>query len=194
MKSIFTFILLLLTISASAQKKKTYFPAWTFQQKNANIYGLSVGLWNFAENPKRTTSNGLRLSLIGEGILVAWMPASPIPANDSAFLESKKEPYSERINGLNISGTGTAGAYDINGISIGVVGHAVKRVNGISVSTLNFALQHNGIQLGIFVNESYKMRGIQLGAFNKSSRTKGIQIGFWNVNEKRKLPLINWNF
>ena len=194
MKSTLTTLLLFLTVFASAQKKKIYFPAWTFQQNNTNIYGLSVGLWNFAEQPKRTTTNGLRLSLIGEGILVAWMPASPTPANDSLFRIQKAEPYSERINGINISGTGTAGAYDINGISLGLIGHAVKRVNGISVSALNFALQHNGIQLGVFVNESYKMRGIQIGVFNKSRSTKGIQIGFWNVNEKRKLPLVNWNF
>ena len=38
------------------------------------------------------------------------------------------------------------------------------------------------------------MRGLQIGVVNKSKNLRGIQIGIWNVNQKRRLPLINWNF
>jgi hypothetical protein len=37
------------------------------------------------------------------------------------------------------------------------------------------------------------MRGLQIGIFNASKHTKGVQLGIWNKNEKRKLPIINWN-
>lgn len=190
--------LLLMALATStqveAQKRKVYIPAWTFQQMNTTIDGLSVGLWNFSDTIKRTTTNGIRFSLIGEGILAAFVPHSPIVENDSALDAIRAESPSERINGINISGTGIAGDYHLNGVSIGLIGHFTVKTNGLSASALNFSEIHNGIQFAIFLNECYRMRGIQIGAVNKSKRTKGIQIGLWNVNERRKLPLINWNF
>lgn len=39
-----------------------------------------------------------------------------------------------------------------------------------------------------------EFKGLQIGIRNKSDNMKGIQIGLWNVNGKRKLPIINWNF
>ncbi len=38
------------------------------------------------------------------------------------------------------------------------------------------------------------MKGLQIGVVNKAKRLRGIQLGIWNINERRKLPLINWNF
>lgn len=99
----------------------------------------------------------------------------------------------EVINGINISGSGIGGDYVINGISVGFVGHLTRQVNGISASVINFSQIHNGIQIAVY-NECYKMHGIQIGLENHSKHTRGIQLGFWNVNERRKLPLINWNF
>jgi hypothetical protein len=194
MKPILTCLLLSLVIVSFGQKKKTYLPVWTFHQDSVNIYGLSVGLWDFAERTKHTTSDGVRIALVGEGILVAFAPSDPIPDNDSMYRAFKADTASERINGINISVTGSSGTYEINGISLGVIGHFTKRVNGISASLLNYSNQHNGIQIGVFVNECYKMRGLQIGVVNKSRKTKGVQLGLWNINEKRKLPLINWNF
>jgi hypothetical protein len=51
-----------------------------------------------------------------------------------------------------------------------------------------------GVSVAPFANFGKKCRGLQIGAFNKCDDFKGIQIGWWNENEKRKLPLINWNF
>ena len=194
MKSIITSFLLILTTQVGAQKKKVYLPAWTFQQRNAAIYGLSFGLWNFSDSIRNTATNGIRFSLIGEGILVGFVPESPVFDNDSSLTEMEKDVPTEVINGINISGTGIAGTYLVNGISIGLVGHLTRKTNGLSASTLNFSQIHNGIQFSIFVNECYRMNGMQIGILNKSRQTRGIQIGLWNVNERRKLPLINWNF
>ncbi|MFB6455821.1 LA_2272 family surface repeat-containing protein [Chitinophaga sp. Hz27] len=194
MKIIISVLLVFFSVAAVAQKQRVYFPAWTFQQNNTTIYGLSVGLWNFADGPKRTNSNGLRLSLVGEGILVPFVPSDPIIDSDSELIVIKNDTAIETVNGINISGTGIAGDYIINGISLGFVGHLTTKTNGISIAAFNFTQIHNGLQLAIFMNQCYQMRGIQIGITNKSKKTRGIQIGLWNCNERRKLPLINWNF
>ncbi|MNY11774.1 hypothetical protein D3C86_1448220 [compost metagenome] len=195
MRITLTVFLVSLTLLVHGQQKKTYFPAWTFQQKNINIYGVSAGLWNFTNDPQNTSSNGLRFSLIGEGIVVALAPRSPIAESDNLFQSIIDEPISERVNGISLPGTGNAGSYEINGVAIGLVGHLHNSVNGISVAAMiNAAQRHNGIQTTLFTNQCYQMNGIQVGIFNTSKKTRGFQIGLWNVNERRKLPLINWNF
>jgi len=193
MKYLTTALLLLLTLHVGAQKRKVIFPIWTFQQMNTTICGVSVGLWNFSDTTRNTHTNGIRLSLIGEGIFAPFVPRSPLAENDSELVAMKKTSPTEIINGISISGTGSAGDYIINGISVGLIGHLTRQVNGISASAINFAQIHNGIQIAVY-NECYKMHGIQIGFENHSKHTRGIQLGFWNVNERRKLPLINWNF
>lgn len=194
----FRVLLLLLCIcfmssDAAAQKKKFYFPAWTFHQKNAVILGLSGGLWTSMDSARRTTTIGLRAEVPGAGLLAAFVPSSPVSETDSAFQEFKKRPVSETVWGVNVSLTGTICNCTMNGISLGTVAQVQGRVNGISFSAISFAEVHNGIQLAVF-NQTYKMNGIQIGFVNNSSRTRGIQIGLWNKNEKRSLPIINWNF
>ena len=167
---------------------------WTYHQRNINIHGVSIGAFSVRDKPRNTNTNGLKLELVGVGLLIPLIPESPVAQSDSVFMKYQHEPISERINGISLSATGTACDCFANGISVGLVGQIQYKVNGISVSGFgNFAQIHNGIQIS-FSNESYKMSGLQIGAFNKSHRTKGIQIGFWNINEKRKLPIINWSF
>ena len=43
-------------------------------------------------------------------------------------------------------------------------------------------------------NRAMIAKGVQIALFNKSSDMRGIQIGLWNMNGKRSLPLINWQF
>ncbi|HMI79741.1 MAG TPA: hypothetical protein VK484_13170 [Ferruginibacter sp.] len=87
---LFSFFLL----SAFSQKRKTYLPVWTIHQKNINIYGLSMGLWNFTED-RNTVSNGIRIALIGEGILAPFAPSGPSMMEDSFFQKINKESFSE---------------------------------------------------------------------------------------------------
>ena len=216
------FLTIIFSITATitfSQKRKTHFPVWVFQQKNVIIDGVSFGLWNFSSWQRNTTTNGIRLSLIGEGILAPFLSKNPVPENDSSYKNFKDTLkigtssgdtlFSERINGINLSGTGSMGSYAVNGITAGLIGQINGKINGISVAAvLNFAPFHNGIQGALFLNyciemngiqcaamnDTYKMNGLQIGLFNKSKRTRGIQIGLWNVNEHRKFPLINWSF
>lgn len=194
MKYCLAFLFCFITILAQGQKKKFYFPAWTFHQKNAAIVGISAGLASVNSlEPMRTNTFGLRLEVPGAGILMGFIPQSPLAETDSAFREVEKEPLSEKVYGVNLSALGTVCKCAVNGISVGTIGQMQYQVNGISFSAISFAQVHNGLQLGVF-NYTYKMNGIQIGFVNTSMRTRGIQIGLLNKNEKRRLPLINWNF
>jgi hypothetical protein len=208
--SILTIIFILLTISSYGQvvKRKNYFPIWTFHKDSINIHGISVGLWTFNTEPKFTNTNGIKLELIGLGILIPSIKESPIVETDSAFIKLKQEHLSERINGLNLSALGSICHCLTNGLAAGFMNQIHFQVNGISTSPfMNFTQKHNGVmiaysngayymnglQVGV-ANNGYKTKGLQIGLFNKSKKLKGLQIGLWNVNQKRKLPLINWSF
>ncbi|MCG2612926.1 hypothetical protein LZZ85_01500 [Terrimonas sp. NA20] len=179
--------------TVAAQKKKFYFPGWTYHKRNAVILGVSGGLWSSMDSARKTTSIGLKLEAPGVGLLAAFVPSSPVSETDSAFQVFKKKVVSEKVYGLSVSLTGTACNCTVNGVSVGGIAQIQGRVNGISFSPISFTEVHNGIQLSIF-SQTYKMNGIQIGFMNKSSRTRGIQLGLWNRNEKRSLPILNWNF
>lgn len=193
MKLISTLCCILVTSQVYAQQKKNYFPVWTYQQSNTNIHGVSGGLFPM-EPARNTTTNGIRLELIGGGIVAPLVPASPVAEDDSSFRETEQRIRTlERLNGISLS-AGGAMACSINGVAINGIGQVAPRVNGLSVALMvNFADLHNGIQIGT-INMAYKMNGIQIGFRNRSKRTRGLQIGLWNENEKRNLPLLNWNF
>lgn len=224
-KIILTIFFSTLTISSYGQvdKRKNYIPIWTFHQDSINIHGISIGLWSYNGEPRLTNTNGIKIELIGVGIGIPLMPRSPIVETDSSFIKLKQEPLSERINGLNLSASGSVCHCLTNGLTAGFIGQIHFQVNGMSTSLfMNFTQRHNGVMTSLFndayymnglqvgfINNGYKTKGLQMGILgniademngvqisliNKSEKLKGIQIGLWNVNQKRKLPLINWNF
>jgi hypothetical protein len=71
---------------------------------------------------------------------------------------------------------------------------AGTEVNGLSFNLLwSIYQESNGIVIAL-VNHVNTGRGLQVGLINKANNFRGIQIGLWNRNDKRSLPLINWNF
>ena len=99
----------------------------------------------------------------------------------------------EKSNGI-IVGIGNT-VFISNGISIGLSGANAVIANGIQiggmVNEVNFL---RGLQIG-FSNQIFENgQGLQIGVFNKSKNFKGIQLGLWNTNDKRSLPILNWNF
>lgn len=209
MKYIFFFIIILLTLKSFSQEiqRKNHFLFWTYHQKNANTQGISLGLGSFKESMNNYT-NGLKIELIGMGILLPLIPKSPIADSETEYENLMKTPISERINGIVVSGAGTVCDCTTNGINIGLIGHTNRKLNGISIAlVINIAQKNNGIQVSAFnesfymnglqvglTNYSYNTNGLQIGLMNTSKKLKGIQIGLWNANQKRKFPLINWNF
>ena len=229
-------VLFLLAFCSSAYsqdkpKRKHYFPIWTYHQDNITINGISLGLYTDFMKNSQTNTNGIKLELIGTGFIMSLMVASPsFELSSSEIISTKNDKYkktdfSERINGIYLSGTGSFCNCLVNGISLGFLGQSNIQVNGFSASLMvNYAEVHNGMQSAFFTNDSFIMKGvqvagiqnhlyignglqlafinnaviefkgIQIGVFNRSSNLRGIQIGLWNVNQKRKMPIINWNF
>lgn len=197
---------------AQQEERRDRFPVGIFHKKNQNINGLSIGLYSgmndFAGEYRNIQTNGIRLEAVGLGLLVPLLPNSPIAETDNEYHGAMAQPVSERINGFNLSPAGTVCDCQTNGVSAGFIGQINRGVSGVSISMLmNFSERNNGVQMAMF-NESYAMnglqiglsntgyraRGIQIGLVNHSKNLKGIQLGLWNVNQKRKMPFINWNF
>ena len=206
-----TLICLLFSFQCHGQEieKNNYFPLWTFHDDSVNIHGISLGLWTINGSPKFTNTNGVKYELIGLGLFIPLMGSSPIVSSDSAFIMLSADPLSEIINGLNLSSSGTAchcltngisaGAiaqinFQVNGISASIIANLNQKHNGMMVAMANETYTMNGLQIGLIGNNSNLLNGLQVGLFNKTKHLKGIQIGLWNVNQKRKLPLVNWNF
>jgi len=179
-------LLLSLTICYYGQvfKRKNYFPVWTFHQDSINIHGISLGLWSINSEPRYTNTNGIKLELIGIGIIIPLIPRSPIVETDSEFINLKQEPLSERINGLYLSTSGPVCHCITNGLTAGLIGQIHFQVNGISVTMYeNFVQKHNGIMIAMF-NDAYYMNGLQIGLGNNAYKTKGVQIGLIGNNAK----------
>lgn len=69
-----TLLFLILTISSYGQvdKRKNYFPIWTYHQKNINIHGISLGIGTVRAEPRYTNTNGIKIELIGSGIAIPY--------------------------------------------------------------------------------------------------------------------------
>jgi hypothetical protein len=209
-------IIFLISIKTFSQdfNEKTKYLFGTFHTQNTTINGVSFGAFPQFNNKQRfVRTNGIRLEIPGIG-LIGFM------ANGSLI---RKEETDEIVNGLNIS-SGTMGNVSFNGITFALVTQSGTENNGLAIAglwngmdksngiqiagLLNEATFSNGIQFAISNSTEYmkglqiggvnyaneKMVGLQIGIWNKSRNTKGIQLGLWNINEKRKLPIINWNF
>lgn len=101
-----------------------------------------------------------------------------------------------RNNGIQIAGGGTRATYS-NGIIISGLITEVHKGRGVQIGGFNQYVDFRGLQVGVFNDVEMKaedFRGLQIGIYNNAKKLKGIQIGLINRNEKRILPLINWNF
>ncbi|ERJ59870.1 LA_2272 family surface repeat-containing protein [Sphingobacterium paucimobilis] len=177
----------------------------TFHTSNTEYNGLSFGFGSTMADSRNVKTNGVRLEVPGIGI-ISFMGNGFPNATEPFDLSDFK--YSEVINGVNLS-TGSWCDCNYNGWTIAAVGQYGKLGKGLSLAGgWNIIDKQNGVQLSIIANSSYYMSGVQISAFNfihsgtglqigllnRSRNFKGMQLGLWNVNQKRSLPIINWNF
>ncbi len=213
-------ILLCMGFAGNAQEYKNVFPVGTYHIPNTTINGVSVGFLTIPGDHSGNT-NGLKIELVGSGLALMATPYSPVSESAQEYKEVMDRSFFTN-NGLVLSFSGSICDCVTNGISLGMVGHLNREVNGISgAGIFNYAEKHNGIQLCIFVsgayqtaglqsaitntaiisdgiqlginNKSKQHKGLQLGLINRAKKHSGLQLGLWNVNEKRTLPFINWN-
>lgn len=187
----------------SIQKHGNGYVFWFLPSRKDNIYGVAVGIFgseiicNTPINVKRT--HGINIQMIGQGLF--------IPLNTKAFgyknlfgsdkaravVFKDSTNYRAVNNGILLSGFGTMTDVS-NGIVLSGWFSLGKQANGLILNALaNKYTVMNGIGISVG-NESYEANGIQIGLVNRTRKLRGFQFGLWNVNGKRKLPLINWCF
>lgn len=202
-------ILLLLLFFYNSNGQSNIYPQkrniGTFHTSNTEINGFSFGFISTMADERNVKTNGLRLEIPGVGF-VSFM-GNGFPNAEKPF-DLKNYTFSEVMNGLNIS-TGSWCNCNFNGLTIAIVGQYGKLGNGLSLAGgWNIIDKQNGLQISGLANSSFYMNGVQIAPFNyahdgkgvqiglsnKAINFRGVQIGLWNKNQKRSLPLINWNF
>lgn len=222
MKKCITGIYLLIVTVCNSQNKVKY-PVWSFHDDSTTICGISAGLnMNGAKEVTVHGVNLEVLGLGGISFMLPRVPnaldsmeyakAMGLPAQvqvNGVNVSPFGTLFSCDVNGIN---AGFVGTYisKMNGLSITAMQGFSDRVNGVQVvGCINVVSQLNGAQLCIYFNVSNiesnglqlaaanfakRHNGVQIGAFNKAADLRGFQFGIWNVNGRRKLPLVNWQF
>jgi len=170
-------------------------------KKTKNVNGILLKYYDEIDaeiSPKKV--NGLGLGMNGLGIFFPFLMLVNVGSiNHWGFSDLQMDKLPEKMNkisGVQISIINMEPTVT-NGLEFNVSSNigAPSVINGVSVSPLyNFHHTSNGLVISSLANISEKCRGFQIALFNSCNDAKGLQIGFWNINQKRKLPLINWNF
>lgn len=103
--------------------------------------------------------------------------------------------YSRKNYGIAVAGVSNQ-IENANGLIIAPGGNGVYEGNGLMIAGIwgNGAMRFNGLQISAENEIFQKGSGVQIGLWNKAKSFKGVQIGLWNRNDKRSLPIINWQF
>ncbi len=170
-------------------------PIWFSGSDSTDIAGLALHLANGLGSDKHVRTYGISCE-IGLGFWGMIGLHGDEMNDDTSKGRVFSPPIEHQVNGINLSGFGSIGGQEVRGINM-TLGTTllVRRIDGLSASGLfNMVYEMNGLSLAPLGNESRRMRGVQIGLQNYSRNTRGVQIGLWNRNERRGLPLINWNF
>lgn len=166
-----------------------------------NIYGLAIGIIGseaICNKYYTKKSHGINIQLLGQGFFSPFYIFNDklnfINADYDTFIYGDSTAIKRvKHNGLVFASLGTF-SEEINGISISPWMSINNIMNGISMNVLANSIHTlNGLTLGLY-NVTYRTNGVQIGLINRTKHLKGFQFGLWNVNSKRKLPLLNWSF
>lgn len=216
-------VLLLSGWSLTAQRPtKHRAPIWYAPARNTATYGVSLGPVHFWSEDALFAIHGVGIEL-GMGVLLPLATGyslSELLPEEVVAMDTT--PALKRLNGINLSATGSVGVEQINGLSFNGLGTSVGRlrgfqaslilsmgreINGISAAfAVNDAYRVNGAQIALIennsavhnglqlsiFNQSKKMRGLQIGIYNQCTELHGLQIGIWNKVKGRGFLLFHW--
>ena len=176
---------------------------WFTPNDVEKINGLAIGL--YPENTKNyqfherdsLVINGLNLTINPWAIFSLLNPrfTGPFPDSIELYNELIVKDWSTEINGLNFSLVNTTGGIRLNGFSLSSLITITDETRGFQISGLsNFSYILKGVSISMLYNRAMIAKGIQIGLYNKSKDMRGIQLGLVNINGKRTLPFINWQF
>jgi hypothetical protein len=207
---IFLFLLLFLFASTSicaqtspdSLPKRNGYALWLIPSARDNIYGIAIGLFGseiICNRLNTKKSHGINLQLIGQGLFIPLNKKAfgyqNLFSTDTSWMVVYKDSshYKAIHNGLLITTFGSMTDVS-NGIVLSAWFSLGTKANGLIVNALaNKYTQLNGVAISLS-NQSYAAKGIQIGLINRTRKLHGFQFGLWNVNDRRKLPIINWNF
>jgi len=183
-------------LAAQEGRWRVRFPVWTFHQDSVIIYGLALGVIPNLDT-LYTRTHGIRIEVLGVGLLMAVANLGILMASSREEWESKRGQTHETINGLHFSTTGSlcrcrmngiaAGGFfqyhtEVNGFSGSLAGNLAQTVNGVMISGNNAAFMFRGVQLAGWSNEAYLLYGVQTAvALNEVRIVAGLQIGGVNM-------------
>ncbi|KFF18109.1 hypothetical protein [Chryseobacterium sp. JM1] len=175
--------------------------AFSPSKATKNVNGVLIKYYDEIDQeikPKKV--NGVGLGFNGLGIFFPVLFLVNITSIDNwGIKDISSDPLPDKmnkINGMQLSIVNMEPTVT-NGLELSLSSNisAPSVTNGMAVSPLyNFHHTTKGVVISPLANVSQKCRGVQVALINVCKDSRGIQIGFWNENEKRKLPLINWNF
>lgn len=169
--------------------------------KAACINGIAIGIVGsevYCDYKITKVSNGLNVQ-IGQGLLLSplllyssnYLYKKPKINIDSILFETDTA-YKKAIHkGLLLTAFGTA-TDELYGVELSGFLSAHKIINGLSINLIQ-TITHklNGVSISI-INRAIQTKGLQIGLFNSTVNLKGIQIGLWNRNGRRSLPLVSF--
>lgn len=170
-----------------------------FSPSNANkVRGINIGLQTMNFNGDPLTVNGVNLnadlmSLLVGSVAFLYMPFDNALINlpDSADISA----VVNTVRGLSLSFGGLMGNNQVNGVSINGGFFSAIRTRGLIITgSQNLIDDFRGVIISALRNRTSQGKGVQIGLLNICKHLKGVQIGLWNVNDKRRLPFINWSF
>lgn len=184
------------------KKARDRYVIWLIPSAAKNIYGIAIGPVGseaICNRPYTKYSHGLNIQILGQGFFQVFYINKVnfkdfyLADKDSLLINFDTIPLRTIHNGIIISPLGTF-TPKVNGISFSLFMSRGHKINGISFNLFwNLYNYINGASIG-FVNTAGSVKGIQVGLVNKTVKLRGFQFGLWNKNERRSLPIINWNF
>jgi hypothetical protein len=215
MKTIILLLITLLSATGFSQPvqdtlKKRIIALTPLSEKVSHVNGLAVGLGQINGGTNKKVINGVNLEV---NPLALFLLAAASEEDTVLVIQ----------NGLHISAGGFMGRTVHNGVGVSLYNYTVAS-RGISITGFtSVSKSFSGLHTAIFFinghkasgvtaafiinnaetfkglqicgyNKAKELNGLQIGVFNRTQKLKGVQIGLWNINEKRALPLINWNF
>jgi hypothetical protein len=145
----------------------------------------------------KATINGLSiLPLVGFSTSFKKLNGVSLSGIYSDYYEINGWALAPFLASKNFKGFGVGISNKFNnlyGMQLGVF-NVVGKKKGVQLGLIkNFSINSKGLQLSSF-NMSKDISGVQIGLINVAEKTHGFQFGLLNINEKRWMPIINWNF
>jgi hypothetical protein len=169
---------------------------WFTPSRATKINGLNIGLQTNPFNDKELEINGVNLNADAASALMAFYALMYLgEGNKLADMPDTISTHASTLSGLSLSAGGVIGDVKMHGVSLnGGIYQSVSSKGLVVTGSQSIVDEFNGVLISGLRNKSIKGKGLQVSLLNVCKHMKGIQIGLWNVNSKRKLPLINWSF